>query len=127
MSRRDIKLVFDAPQYTIAENNNAVICHLTCKIEAPEALKYGYECYNLYPLERTVYKGVAIAKDNDAFDVNVGKKVALAKAENQAYRRFANYLSRFYKTLNDAADAIKAFDAKSKKVVNHNISYMRKF
>ena len=127
MSRRDIKIVFNAPQYTIAENNKAVICHLTCDVDAPEGLLYGYESYLLYPLTKKVYKGVAIAKDGDTFDVNIGKKVALAKAENLAYKRINNFFKKYYKIYTDATKAIKDFDAKSKRVINHNISYMSKF
>ena len=72
-------------------------------------------------------KAVARVKDNDVFDVNVGKKVSLAKAENLAYSYVNEWAKTAFKSLCGASNAIVEFTRKANKVKAHNVEYIKKF
>lgn len=127
--RNNIKIQFDKPIYAVDEKNGVVVCTLRYKVNAPSTVVFASDVtINGSPRHMTQsVKTIARAKDNDTFDVNVGKKVSLAKAENLAY----SYVNEWAKTakneLINAVSAIIDFSNKTKKVRDHNIAYMRKF
>jgi hypothetical protein len=127
--RNNIKIKFNKPVYVVDEKNKVVICTLKYKVDAPSTVVFASHVNingNLRHITQNV-KAIARAKDNDTFDVNVGKKVSLAKAENLAY----SYVNEWAKTakneLISAVSAIIDFSNKTKKVRDHNVVYMRKF
>jgi hypothetical protein len=127
--RNNIKIKFQPPKYIIDEKNGVVICHLKFFAESPDCIKFASKCaYHTSPTctEQTT-KAVVFAKNNDKFDVNIGKKVSLAKAENQAYSYVRNWAKTAQKELAMALDAIEDFEFKVARVKMHNIAYMRKF
>lgn len=127
--RNNIKIKFQPPKYIIDEKNGVVICHLKFFAESPSCVNYASKCtYHTSPTctEQTT-KAVVFAKNNDKFDVNIGKKVSLAKAENQAYSYVRNWAKTAQKELAMALDAIEDFEFKVERVKKHNIEYMRKF
>lgn len=127
--RNNIKIKFDKPIYTVDEKNGVVVCTLRYKVDAPSAVVFASSVtINGSPWHMTQsVKAIARAKDNDAFDVNVGKKVSLAKAENLAYSYVNEWAKSAFKSLCSASDAIVNFSKKTKKVRDHNIVYMRTF
>ena len=127
--RNNIKIKFYKPIYTVDEKNGVVICTLQYKVDAPSTVVFASDVtINGSPRHMTQsVKAIARAKDNDTFDVNVGKKVSLAKAENLAYSYVNEWTKSAFKALCSASDAIVKFSRKTKKVRNHNVAYMRKF
>ena len=127
--RNDIKISFEKPIYAIDEKNGVVVCTLRYKVKAPNTV--------IFASRGTIYsspwrmiqsvKAVARVKDNDIFDVNVGKKVSLAKAENLAYSHVNEWAKTAFKSLCDTSDAIVEFTRKANKVRTHNVEYIKKF
>lgn len=127
--RNNIKIKFDKPIYTVDEKNGVVVCTLRYRVDAPPTVIFASEItINGSSRHKTQsVKAIARAKDNDTFDVNIGKKVSLAKAENLAYSHVNEWAKSAFKDLCGASDAIVEFSRKTKKVRDHNIAYMRKF
>lgn len=127
--RNNIKISFEKPIYAVDEKNGVVVCTLRYKVKASNnvifASKntiYGSPCHMTQSI-----KAVARVKDNDTFDVNVGKKVSLAKAENLAYSHVNEWAKSAFKSLCSASDAILEFTKKANKVRAHNVEYIKKF
>lgn len=127
--RNNIKIKFDKPVYVVDENNKVVICTLRYKADAPSTVIFASESTmpgSPWHINQTV-KTIARAKDSDVFDVNVGKKVSLAKAENLAYSHVNNWARTAQNRLIGAFSATIDFSNKVKKVRKHNVEYMKKF
>lgn len=127
--RNSIKIHFKNPEYIVDEANGVVICKLRFTCSTPNLVCYVSRCaFHESPActEQTV-KSVVFAKNDDKFDANIGKRVALAKAENQAYSYVNNFIQSGKKELEQALQAVNNFKCKKTKVKNHNIEYMRKF
>lgn len=127
--RNDIKISFEKPIYTVDEKNGVVICTLRYKADAPSTVIFASRgTIHGSPRHMTQsVKAVARVKDNDVFDVNVGKKVSLAKAENLAYSHVNEWAKTAFKSLCSASDAIVEFTRKANKVRAHNVEYIKKF
>lgn len=121
--RNEIKLKFQEPEYIINEKNGVVVCNLTFFSLFP--LDVEDRCY---PIERMwTTKGVARVGENDAFDANVGKKVALARAEQKAYKKVQKRLDQKVVELLSVLDKIGKFRHKAFNVIEHNREYINKF
>ena len=127
--RNSIKIHFKNPEYIVDETNGVVICKLKFTCSVPKFVHYvsKYAFYESPACTEQVVKSVVFAKNDDKFDANVGKRVSLAKAENQAYSYVNNYVQSCKKELELALQAVNNFKCKKIKVKNHNIEYMRKF
>lgn len=127
--RNNIKIQFDKPIYAVDEKNGVVVCTLRYKADAPPTVIFAADSTIYGSPWRTTQtvKTVARVKNNDSFDVNVGKKVSLAKAENLAYSHVNEWAKTAFKLLCGASDAIVEFSRKAKKVREHNVEYMKKF
>lgn len=125
----DIKIHFKQPEYIVDEANSVVICKLRYRVSAPRLIKWANDItvHKDPVLTEQVVKTVVFAKNGDKFDVNVGKKVALAKAENRAYSYVKNWIMEGHKNIVKSVRAMKDFKEKAEKVKNHNIEYMKKF
>ena len=127
--RNNIKIRFEKPVYNVDEKNGVVVCILRYKAYAPQTVMFASESTiygSLWHIGQTV-KTVARVKNNDSFDVNIGKKVSLAKAENLAYSHVNEWTKTAFKDLCNASDAIVEFSRKTRKVREHNVEYMKKF
>lgn len=127
--RNNIKISFQQPKYIVDEANGVVICKLKFIADVPTIVLYASKCaIHESPMHMTqTAKAVVFTKDNDTFDVNIGKKLSLAKAENQAYTYVKNLVNTTKNELCNGIAAIIDFENKTKKVREHNIAYMRKF
>lgn len=127
--RNNIKISFEKPIYAIDEKNGVVVCTLRYKAKAPNnvifASKSTIHGSPWYILKSV--KAVARVKDNDTFDISVGKKVSLAKAENLAYSYVNEWAKSAFKSLCITSDAIVEFNRKANKVRAHNVEYIKKF
>ena len=125
----NVKIHFRNPEYIVDEANGVVICKLKFTCSVPDFVHYASKCafYESPACTEQTVKSVVFAKNNDTFDANIGKRVALAKAENQAYSYVNNFVQSCKKELEIALRAINNFKCKKTKVKNHNIEYMRKF
>lgn len=127
--RNNIKIRFEKPIYNVDEKNGVVVCTLRYKAEAPNIVIFasrGTIHGSPWYMNQSV-KTIARVKDNDVFDVNVGKKVSLAKAENLAYSHVNEWAKTALKDLCSASNAIVEFSRKIRKVREHNVEYMKKF
>lgn len=127
--RNDIKISFEKPIYAVDEKNGVVVCTLRYKAEAPNIVIFasrGTIHGSPWYMNQSV-KAIARAKDNDTFDVNVGKKVSLAKAENLAYSYVNEWAKSAFKSLCGASNAVVEFTRKANKVRAHNVEYIKKF
>lgn len=127
--RNNIKISFEKPIYNVDEKNGVVVCTLKYKATAPVSVIFASEgTIHGSPWHMNqIVKAVARVKNNDDFDVNVGKKVSLAKAENLAYSHVNDWAKTAFKMLCSASDAIVEFSRKTKKVREHNVEYIKKF
>lgn len=124
----NIKIHFKQPEYIVNEANGVVICKLRFIATAPFMLRCIMTPIHEDPaLTEQVIKTVVFAKNGDKFDVNVGKKVALAKAENKAYSYVKNWMMLAHKEVVKTVRAMKDFKDKAEKVKAHNVEYMKKF
>lgn len=125
----NIKIHFEQPEYIVDETNGVVICKLKFNTTAPLMVR----CCGIIPISKDptvieqVVKTVVFAKNGDKFDVNVGKKVALAKAENRAYSYVKNWMMLAHKEVVKTVRAMEDFKNKAEKVRAHNVEYMKKF
>lgn len=128
-NREDIKIVFGAPKFIVNEKAKIVICKLGFRAVMPKALQeiIYWKNYETTPEFTRTSKAIAFTKENDVFNVNIGKKVALAKAENQAYNYVNNHMLNALNEIIKCTKAIGNFNNKTERVINHNIEYMKKF
>lgn len=127
--RNNIKISFEKPIYAIDEKNGVVICTLKYKASAPAGVIFASESTihgSPWHMNQMV-KAVARVKDNDTFDVNIGKKVSLAKAENLAYSNVKNWMMLAHKEVVKTIRVMKDFKDKAEKVRAHNVEYIKKF
>lgn len=127
--RNSVKIHFKNPEYIVDEVNKVVICKLKFTCSVPDVVNYAskWAFHESPTCKEQVVKSVVFVKNDDKFDVNIGKRVALAKAENQAYSYVNNYVQSCKKELEIALHAVNNFKWKKAKVKNHNIEYMKKF
>lgn len=127
--RNNIKISFEKPIYAVDEKNGVVVCTLRYKAKAPNIVIFasrGTIHGNPWYMNQSV-KAVARVKDNDTFDVNIGKKVSLAKAENLAYSNVKNWMMLTHKEVVKTVRVMKDFKDKAEKVRAHNVEYIKKF
>ena len=121
-SRDDFKLTFykDGAQFFVNEKKRIVVCKVSAEINVPynwnSSVSIGYPT-----LKGT---GVATCKDDDVFDVERGKRIALAVAENDVYSQAKTYLSHVMKELQFFTSKISDFKAKSDRCREHNKDYI---
>ena len=121
-TRKNFKLSFnkDKTTFLIDENKKTVDCRMECFIKCPHS-EYG--SVNLY-YKPFVVISVAKCSGNDKFDIERGKRVALAKAENIACKRAIKLLNEDYKHLVFITDAMRNFSEKAVAQIEHNEDYI---
>lgn len=120
-TRKNFKLSFnkDKTTFLIDENKKNVHCRMECFIKCPHS-EYGV---NLY-YKPFVVISVAKCSGNDKFDIDRGKRIAMAKAENNAYKRATKLLNEDYKHLVFITDAMRNFSEKAVGQIEHNEDYI---
>ena len=82
------------------------------------------ECKDLIP--QGYFRGIGIAKclEGDIFDEERGKRIALAKAENDAYDKASNYLCEYLDEMSKLTMLIFNFIEKAGRHEAHNLDYI---
>lgn len=117
----------EEPQFFIDEKRKTVVCKMIGLLRGPFADYWGGEV-SLKELYEEI-EGVAVAKcsEKDTFDINRGKRIALAKAENTIYKLARNFLTeRITEIYTSILRKTAEFSQKSDWCINHNKFYIDK-
>ena len=122
-NRNDFKLRFsdyNAPQFFVNKRKGVVVCKLETSLETPSSM------FDDIYVPREIFTGVGIAKcsPDDVFDEARGKKIAMAKAENDAYTQAHTYMNKQLNELEFFVAAAKNFNAKAIACRAHNLDYI---
>lgn len=121
-NRDFFKLSFDKgnTEFYVNEKKKTV----TCKVECTLLVPYSWDSpVNIYPKSFYI---VATARccENDVFDVERGKRIAMAKAENKAYTQAQCYLAEQLEHLTFMSVRIRNFAEKTSHQCTHNVEYI---
>lgn len=121
-SRDDFKISFrkNDVQFFVNEKKNIVICVIEGELLSP----YAWNSYISVGYPTLKGKGIATCDSNDVFDVERGKRIALAVAENDVYSQAKTYLSNVLKELQFFTKKISDFKVKSDRCREHNKDYI---
>lgn len=122
-TRKNFKLTFEKNEtvFYVDENKKTVACAMKARIKHPHS--HSHRPVALYYREISVV-GIAKCRGNDKFDVERGKRVALAKAENIAYKRALKRLEIDFKHIVFIGDAMRNFRDKAVAQIEHNEEYI---
>ena len=120
--RTDFKLSIDDSQtkFFINQEKGVVTCVIEAYLITPEIVRGPIAIYSEYFKAR----GVAKCHNDDIFDVERGKRIALAKAENAVYTKAIKFLNDQMFITNKYLDKIKTFINKGMKQCFHNNDYI---
>lgn len=120
-----VKLSVHDTIFYVNPKTNAVGCKLYFSIKGPADLISAIEAYaDVDCYEVTAEAHVA---PGDTFDIEVGKKIARAKAETMAYRNIWGCLQRIAARMVNVLNYIDDFGYKVESVVEHNDNYLATF
>lgn len=124
-TRHDCKFKFDNcdQHFFVNAEKRIVVCKLIGCLTGPERDRWNYPSFNCAILTAT---GKAVCSSNDTFDVNVGKKIALAKAENAIYTKACHIIDEEIIKCNTYVEMLEPFFDKANKVIMHNLDYIEK-
>jgi hypothetical protein len=121
--RENFKLAYNKkPSYQVDYDKKTVKCHLTCKIITPDAI-------NSNKIMDSVVisaNGYAKCDEHDTFSVEVGKKIALARAESLAYHKARVLINQCAEDAYAFVIAAEMFEDKSTFVEEHNENYIKR-
>ena len=122
-NRSDIRLSFNKDNVRFFTNKKKGI--VTCVIEADLLTPQDYDTH-LYGVSFRRFTGFGMAKcsNDDVFDVERGKRIALAKAENNAYDKAGAYLLEYIKEMDAIRGYIMTFMDKAERHGQHNLDYI---
>ena len=96
-TRENIKLTFKKPKYYVNKANGIVRCVLNYTVAVPFD---NARVSPLFPVPSTgTVRARAVLQKGDEWNEEVGKKIALARAENQAYTDVKKYVKKFLTSL----------------------------
>lgn len=135
-----IKLSFRDPEFFVNESNNTVTCKIKFKLNPSDGTHYDSYCNALFELSDAVLQDYESIRDSwtiaetakldpaDKFDVEIGKKVARAKAESSAYKFMAKKLAKVIdKSYDVIINSCQNFIEKAASVKRHNDEYLKQF
>lgn len=113
---------YDEPEFYVNEKKGVV----TCKIRGIIQLPFLHVYNGLIDVQEEMIEGIGVAKcsGNDKFDVNRGKRIALAKAENKAYKTAMNRSREVLIKLHGLIHSYEEMIRKGDRVIEHNNSYV---
>ena len=127
MGKNHFKLSFNSERYgtktkfIVNEKKRTVVCILEGFLKTPTPYFEGGVW-----IDSNYFKVVGVAKcsPEDTFDVERGKRIAMAKAENLVYLEALKYLEPYMKNMEDALMAATAFSDKVYRTCAHNEEYI---
>lgn len=128
-TRNEVKITFGTPKYVIygAETK----CYMPFEVKLPPLMEQIATLLvdkKIIPALPKGVKAIATMHPGDEYDENIGLKVAMAKAEIDAYTIVNNWLV----DINDILiykiyDKVGNFVEKAETVINHDVNFVRKF
>lgn len=112
----NFKLQFIDKRFMVNKEKGIVTCFLPTILHSVDGV---------FPIPVTGV-GIARLKDGDVFDEEIGKKIALTKAENNAYRKASTKVTRRLNEYIALANKCGDFIEKSDGVIEHNIKYINR-
>lgn len=120
--RENFKLTYyGQPTYEVFNENKGVKCHLTVKIVTPDSLNAN----KIMDTTIITANGYAKCDDKDTFNIETGKRIALARAESLAYHKAEVLINKCVIDAYNFIDSAERFENKSNYVQSHNKSYIR--
>lgn len=122
----NVKISFAAePLFFVNKKKGSVTCRLKGELSVPcidFPVIEGDKPYRYYHTILAI--GVATCSPDDEFDANRGKRIALAKAENEAYNLAKKYLVGYQRFFEEANEAVIDFYEKAARATKHNKEYI---
>lgn len=122
-----IKLSFDneRTKFFVNEKKRIVTCTMEGNLKFTGEELYVHN-YKDYPFNYSFVKGVGVAKcdPRDEYDVEVGKSIARARAEADAYLKAKRNLSRQYDMAVACLKALTDFEEKAYRCAAHNDEFI---
>ena len=81
-------------------------------------------CDNDKVWETRIYEGKAICSNDDKFDFEIGKRIALAKAELKLYNHIEKHTAKVIKSINENLKDFESFKDFAIEQVKHNEKYL---
>ena len=125
----NIKLSFGyfKPQFFTNKENGTVVCKLKGELRIP-MLQLAFDEADTpyrYRFNKSITAiGKTTCSKDDVFDENRGKRIALARAENEVYNIAKNYLMDFQRYLEETNEAVIDFYEKAARATKHNKEYI---
>lgn len=125
--RNDFKLSFfkEDTEFYVNEKKKTVACTIVGLLNTPCEFHFRNDVPFVIESERFTATGVAKCSDGDVFDIERGKRIALAKAENKAYRKASRHLFGLQKHLSFLSSGIDKFLSKSFNQCSHNEEFIQ--
>lgn len=128
-TRNEVKITFGTPKYVIygAETK----CYIPFEVKLPPVMEQIATLLvdkKIIPALPKGVKAIATVHEGDVYDENIGLKVAMAKAEIDAYATVNNWLVDINDILIDNVNyKIDDFAIKADRVIDHDIEFIKKF
>ena len=127
-TRDNFKIRFEPqPSFYVNEKKGVVVCKVRGSLQCPydEGI-WGRLSFSKPQIDGISLTGTGIAKchESDEFDVNRGKRIALARAENECYLAAIRYLNEQAYNLQFLMTAIDEFVDKGFSCCAHNDDYV---
>jgi hypothetical protein len=121
-SKNNAKLVFkkDEITFVVNEEKRTIKCVIKSHIAMPFNTKSPVQITN----KDFITEGIAKCHKEDVFEEERGKRIALSKAENNAYKKAMKYLKEQKNYLEFFATIINEFIDKGERQCIHNEDYM---
>ena len=121
-NRSDIKVSFnnEKTKFYVNEKKGTVVCSVEGSLLVPT----NWDSCVLVPGATLVEKGIAKCAPEDTFDVERGKRIALARAENKAYLSALKHLDKFMEQIAFIVNAYEDFNDKAYHACAHNEDYI---
>ena len=121
-NRSDIKVSFnnDKTRFYVNEEKGTVVCVVEAVVKTP----INWESCVLVPNTFLTERGTAKCAPGDTFDVERGKRIALARAENNAYLAALKHIDKYMADIAFIVKAYEEFNDKAYHACAHNEDYI---
>lgn len=121
-NRTDIKIKFhsDRTKFFVNEEKRTVACVVEGALHTP----YDWDRSVMIPNATFTERAVAKCAPEDTFDVERGKRIALARAENKVYMSALKHLDKYMADIMFFLNAYEMFTDKAYHACAHNEDYI---
>lgn len=127
-----LKLSVSKERFFNNPNENWVGCKLHYKLNGPKNLIEDIQHFiDTHKHENIKLEDDVVAYANldpqDDFDITIGKKIAMVKAESMAYNWIWGLIDRYLDYIDSNTALLDDFCSKAGEVKSHNLFYLNKF